>query len=59
MGSDSRRDPGARREPSEMERKASRAVRKAKEEGRRLGVPNDYSINGILYYERPSARAIQ
>jgi len=42
-----------------MERKASRAVRKAKEEGRRLGVPNDYSINGILYYERPSARAIQ
>lgn len=30
------------------------AVRKAQEESRRLGVPNVYSINGILHYELPS-----
>lgn len=30
------------------------AVRKAQEENRRLGVPNVYSINGLLYYELPS-----
>ena len=30
-----------------------RAVRKAQEESRRLGVPNVYSIDGTLYYERP------
>ncbi len=30
------------------------AVRKAQEESRRLGVPNVYSINGLLYYELPS-----
>jgi hypothetical protein len=28
-------------------------VRKAQEESRRLGVPNVYSINGTIYYERP------
>jgi len=37
----------------EFERIGNRAVRKAQEESRRLGVPNVYSINGILYYERP------
>lgn len=31
-----------------------RAVRRAQEESRRLGVPNVYSINGFLYYELPS-----
>lgn len=30
------------------------AVRKAQEESRRMGVPNVYSINGILYYELPN-----
>jgi hypothetical protein len=30
------------------------AVRKAQEESRRLGVPNVYSINGILHYELPN-----
>ena len=33
---------------------AHRAVRKAQEENRRLGIPNVYSINGILYYELPN-----
>lgn len=37
----------------EFERIGNRAVRKAQERNRRLGVPNVYSINGILYYERP------
>ncbi len=30
------------------------AVRRAQEESRRLGVPNVYSINGVLYYELPN-----
>ncbi len=37
----------------EFERIGNRAVRKAQEESRRLGVPNVYSINGTIYYERP------
>ena len=32
----------------------NRAVLAAQEESRRLGVPNVYSINGILHYELPS-----
>lgn len=40
----------------EFERIGNRAVRKAQEESRRLGVPNVYSINGTLYYERPDGR---
>ena len=31
-----------------------RAVRKAQDDSRRLGIPNVYSINGFLYYELPS-----
>ena len=38
----------------EIIRIGRRAVRKAQEENRRLGVPNVYSINGLLYYELPS-----
>ena len=38
----------------EMLRIARRAVRKAQEESRRRGVPNVYSVNGLLYYELPS-----
>ncbi len=30
------------------------AVRDAQEENRRLGIPNVYSINGVLYYELPN-----
>lgn len=38
----------------ELMRIGSRAVREAQEENRRLGIPNVYSINGILYYELPN-----
>lgn len=38
----------------EFIRIGNRAVRRAQEESRRLGVPNVYSINGILYYELPN-----
>ena len=38
----------------EIVRIGRRAVRKAQEDSRRLGVPNVYSINGFLYYELPS-----
>jgi len=31
-----------------------RAVRRAQEESRRLGVPNVYSIDGVLFYELPN-----
>ncbi|MEM1042992.1 MAG: hypothetical protein AAGI91_10220 [Bacteroidota bacterium] len=37
----------------EFERIGNRAVRRAQEESRRLGVPNVYSIGGVLHYERP------
>ncbi len=37
----------------EIQRIGNRAVRRAQEESRRLGVPNVYSIGGILHYERP------
>ena len=37
----------------EIKEIGDRAVRKAQEESRRLGVPNVYAINGTLYYERP------
>jgi hypothetical protein len=40
-------------EALEFERIGNRAVRKAQERNRRLGVPNVYSINGTIYYERP------
>ena len=35
----------------EIVRLGNRAVAKAQDESRRLGVPNVYSINGRLYYE--------
>ena len=38
----------------EIVRIGRRAVRKAQEQSRRRGVPNVYSINGLLYYELPS-----
>jgi hypothetical protein len=33
---------------------ANRAAREAQDENRRRGIPNVYSINGILYYELPN-----
>ena len=33
---------------------ANRAAQEAQQENRRLGIPNVYSINGILYYELPN-----
>jgi len=38
----------------EIIRIGRRAVSKAQEHSRKLGVPNVYSINGRLYYELPS-----
>jgi hypothetical protein len=38
----------------EMKRIGNRAVRKAQEENRRLGIPNTYSHRGQLYFELPS-----
>jgi hypothetical protein len=38
----------------EVQRIGSLAVQRAQEESRRMGVPNVYSINGVLYYETPS-----
>jgi hypothetical protein len=35
----------------EIIRAANRAVARAQDDSRRLGVPNVYSINGRLYYE--------
>lgn len=45
--------PETYRRAQEIRKIGNRAVRKAQEESRRLGVPNVYSINGTLYYERP------
>jgi hypothetical protein len=44
----------ALRKGEEIERVGQRAVKLAQEENRRLGIPNVYSINGILYYELPN-----
>lgn len=38
----------------ELLRIGNRAVRRAQEESRALGVPNVYSIGGVLYYELPN-----
>ncbi len=42
------------RQALELQRIGNRAVRAAQEESRRLGVPNVYSKNGIVYFELPS-----
>jgi hypothetical protein len=38
---------------SELTRIGQRAVLDAQEENRRQGIPNVYSINGVLYWELP------
>lgn len=37
----------------------NRAVRAAQEESRRLGVPNVYSKDGVLYFELPTGEITQ
>jgi hypothetical protein len=39
---------------SEVIRIGNRAVKKAQEENRRLGLPNVFTKNGKLYYELPN-----
>ncbi len=51
---DSGIDPETLAQMEELIEIGQRAVRKAQEESRRLGVPNVYSINGIIYYELPN-----
>ncbi len=46
-------DPDFVRQSAEIRRIGSRAVRRAQEENRRLGIPNAYFINGHTYYELP------
>lgn len=41
------------RRGQEMQKIGNRAVRKAQEENRRLGLPNVYSQNGKIFYELP------
>jgi hypothetical protein len=38
----------------ELIRIGNRGVHQAQEESRRRGIPNVYSINGIIYYELPN-----
>jgi len=42
------------RKKDELVRIGRRAVQVAQEESRRMGVPNVYSINGLIYYELPN-----
>ena len=46
-------DPDFVRRAMDIRRIGARAVRKAQEENRRLGIPNAYMINGHIYYEMP------
>lgn len=45
--------PEALRHIAELTQIGREAVREAQEESRRLGVPNVYTINGIIHYELP------
>lgn len=41
------------RQAALFRRIGNEAVRKAQEENRRLGIPNAFSRNGVIYYEMP------
>lgn len=43
-------------ESVQLRRIGNRAVRKAQEENRRLGIPNAFSRRGKIYFELPSGR---
>lgn len=47
-------DSKAHRVTIDLQRIGNRAVRKAQEENRRLGIPNAYSINGQIFYQLPN-----
>jgi hypothetical protein len=47
-------NPETRELLDEILRIGQKAVQLAQEESRRLGVPNVYSIDGVIYYELPS-----
>ena len=47
-------DLSSLRELNELDRICRNAVAKAQEESRRMGVPNVYSYDGVIYYELPS-----
>lgn len=46
-------DPEFIRQSIEIRQIGSRAVHRAQEENRQLGIPNTYFINGHTYYELP------
>jgi hypothetical protein len=43
----------ALRKGEEIDRIGNQGVQAAQEKNRRLGIPNVYSINGVLYWELP------
>ena len=56
MAECSRIDIETYRQAAEMVLIGNRAVHKAQEESRRLGVPNVYTHNGTLFYELPDGK---
>lgn len=42
----------------EFQRIGNKAVRKAQEENRRLGIPNVYGRDGKIYYEMPNGEIV-
>lgn len=52
-------NPETLRRLLEMQRTGNRAVRRAQAENRRLGIPNWYSINGVLVSDQPAPAAPQ
>ena len=44
----------AYKQTREFLRIGNRAVKKAQEENRKMGIPNVYSYNGHIYYELPN-----
>ena len=43
----------------QLRRIGKRAVQKAREENRRLGIPNVFSRDGKIYYELPSGEIVE
>ena len=53
MKQESTISPETYKQAAEFRRIGNRAVRRAQEESRLMGVPNVYSHNGTLFYELP------
>jgi hypothetical protein len=47
---------GTLRKAAELQQIGNRAVQKAQEENRRLGIPNWYSINGVIISDQEISR---